>query len=135
MLGRRNNHLEPLAGPVIVAGIRSGTPTLRGVPVKMRKHSALLEAAIVPSGLSYHGPNMMAGMFRAPAFFGLITSAFAGKSLDPLLHASRGFSIAIQQQLAAIHTDPSSGELAEKTIDYAEAVCGELMAGRVEWKL
>jgi len=95
----------------------------------MRKHSALLEAAIVPSGLSDQGPNMMAGMFRALAFFGLITSAFVGKSLDPLLHASRGFSIAIQQQLAAIHTDPPSGELAEKTIDYAEAVCGELMAG------
>ena len=26
-------------------------------------------------------------------------------------------------------------QLAEKTIVYAEAVCGDLMAGRVEWKL
>jgi hypothetical protein len=51
-------------------------------------------------------------------FFSLITSAFA--SLEDLVAASRNFSIAIQQQLAAFR-DPSPSEFAERTISYADA--------------
>jgi hypothetical protein len=65
--------------------------------------------------------DMIAGMFRAIVFFGLITSAFAGESLDPLLHASRGFSTAIRQQILAINRGPSLIEFVAKTIVYAQA--------------
>src|SRR5580700_11783142 len=60
-------------------------------------------------------------MFRTLVFFGLITSAFAGESLDALLHASRGFSTAIQQQILAINRGPSLIEFVAKTIVYAQA--------------
>jgi hypothetical protein len=60
-------------------------------------------------------------MFRTLVFFGLITSAFAGESLDALLHASRGFSTAIQQQILAIARGPSLIEFVAKTIVYADA--------------
>ena len=60
-------------------------------------------------------------MLRVIVLFGLITSAFAGESLDPLVNASVGFSMAIQQQLATTRSDPARAELAEKTIDYAGA--------------
>ena len=60
-------------------------------------------------------------MFRTLVFFGLITSAFAGESLDALLHASRGFSTAIQQQILAIARGPSLIEFVAKTIVYAQA--------------
>lgn len=60
-------------------------------------------------------------MFRTIVFFGLITSAFAGESLDPLVSASRGFSTAIQQQILAIQRGPSLIEFVAKTIVYADA--------------
>src|SRR3984893_10413529 len=64
---------------------------------------------------------MLPGMFRTIVLFGLITSAFAGESLDPLVIASVGFSMAIQQQLATTRSDPSPIALAAKTIVYADA--------------
>ena len=64
---------------------------------------------------------MVARMFRTIVFFGLITSAFVGESLDPLVSASVAFSMAIQQQLATTRSDPSPIALAAKTIVYADA--------------
>src|SRR5260370_21947979 len=87
----------------------------------MRKHFCALEAAIVPSGFSDHGPNMMSGMFRVIVLFGLVTAVVAGESLDPLVSASRGFSTAIQQQILAIQRGPSLIEFAARTIVYANA--------------
>ena len=55
-------------------------------------------------------------MFRTIVFFGLVVSALAGESLDPLVNASVGFSMAIQQQLATTRSDPSPIALAAKTI-------------------
>src|ERR1700730_8074076 len=55
-------------------------------------------------------------MFRVIVSFGLITSAFAGESLNPLVSASRGFSTAIQQQILAIQRGPSLIEFVAKTI-------------------
>ena len=60
-------------------------------------------------------------MFRIIVFFGLITAAVAGESLDPLVSASRGFSAAIQQQILAIQRGPSLIEFVAKTIVYADA--------------
>ena len=60
-------------------------------------------------------------MFRALLFFALVTSACGGESLGPLVKASRFFSVAIQQQLAAIPRGPSLIEFAAKTIVYAHA--------------
>jgi hypothetical protein len=60
-------------------------------------------------------------MFRIIVFFGLITAAVAGGSLDPLVSASRGFSTAIQQQILAIQRGPSLIEFVAKTIVYADA--------------
>jgi hypothetical protein len=60
-------------------------------------------------------------MFRALVFFGLVTVAVAGKSLDPLVRASRGFSTAIQQQILAIERGPSLIEFVAKTIVYADS--------------
>jgi hypothetical protein len=65
--------------------------------------------------------DMMPGMFRTIVFFSLVTSAFAGESLGPLVNASVGFSMAIQQQLATTRSDPSPIALAAKTIVYADA--------------
>ena len=97
------------------------TPESRAFGQSNAKNFALLEAVIVPSGFSDHGPNMMAGMFRVIVFFGLITSAVAGASLNPLVRASRGFSTAIQQQILAIQRGPSLIEFAARTIVYANA--------------
>jgi hypothetical protein len=60
-------------------------------------------------------------MLRAIVFFGLITTASASATLDVLVNAAAIFSATIQQQLEALQNDPSAAELAEKTIDYAEA--------------
>jgi hypothetical protein len=51
----------------------------------------------------------------------LITSAFAGATLDVLLNAAASFSATIQQQLEMLQGSPAPAELADKTIDYAEA--------------
>jgi hypothetical protein len=60
-------------------------------------------------------------MLRAIVFFGLATSAFASATLDVLVNAAASFSATIQQQLEMPQSNPSPAELAEKTIDYAEA--------------
>jgi len=60
-------------------------------------------------------------MFRVLVFFGLITSALAGESLNVLVNASASFAAAILQQLDAVQSDSSPTELAEKTIAYAAA--------------
>jgi hypothetical protein len=65
--------------------------------------------------------DMIAGMFRAIVFFGLITSAFASEKLDVLVNAAVSFSATIQQQLEMLQSDPSPVEFADKTIDYTEA--------------
>jgi CRISPR/Cas system-associated endonuclease Cas1 len=60
-------------------------------------------------------------MLRAIVFFGLATSAFASATLDVLVNAASSFLATIQQQLEMLQSDPSPAELAEKTVDYAEA--------------
>jgi len=69
-------------------------------------------------------------MFRVIVSFGLITSGFAGESLNPLVSASRGFSTAIQQQILAIQRGPSLIELVAKTIVYADAKAANFNALR-----
>ena len=59
-------------------------------------------------------------VFRAIIFNRLITAAFASATLDVLVDASASFSVAIQQLLEMLQSDPSPAELAEKTIDYPE---------------
>jgi len=71
-------------------------------------------------------------MFRAIIFFGLITAAFANEKLDVLVNAAASFSATIQQQLEMLQSDPSSAELAQKTIDYAEAKTAYFKALRAE---
>jgi len=64
---------------------------------------------------------MMALCFRAIVFFGLITGAFAGATLDALVNAAVSFSTTIQQQLEMLQSDTSPAEFVEKTTDYAAA--------------
>jgi hypothetical protein len=71
-------------------------------------------------------------MLRAIVFFGLATSAFASATLDLLLNAAASFSATIQQQLEMLQSDPSPADLAEKTIDYAEAKMAYFKALRDE---
>jgi len=71
-------------------------------------------------------------MLRAIAFFGLATSAFASATLDVLVNAAASFSATIQQQREMLQSDPSPAELAEKTIDYAEARAAYFKALRAE---
>lgn len=63
----------------------------------------------------------MVPIFRLTVFFGLITSVFAGGTLDALVFAANAFPTAIRQQLAAIQGDTSPTEFADKTISYARA--------------
>jgi hypothetical protein len=71
-------------------------------------------------------------MFRAIVFFGLTTSAFASATLDVLVNAAASFSATIRQQLEMLQSNPSPAELAEKTIDYAEAKEAYFKALRAE---
>jgi hypothetical protein len=71
-------------------------------------------------------------MFRAIVFLALATSAFASATLDVLVNAAASFSATIQQQLEMLQSDPSPAELAEKTIDYAEAKAAYFKALRAE---
>jgi hypothetical protein len=48
-------------------------------------------------------------------------SAFASPRLDVIVNAAASFSVTIQQQIEMRQSDPSPAELADKTIDYAEA--------------
>jgi hypothetical protein len=74
----------------------------------------------------------VAGLLRAIIFFGLITSAFASATLDVLVNAAASFSATIQQQLQMLQSNPSPAELAEKTVDYAEAKTAYFKALRAE---
>jgi hypothetical protein len=74
----------------------------------------------------------MAIMFRAIVFFGLTTAALGSEKLDVLVNAAASFSATIQQQLETLPSDPSPGEIAEKTIDYAEAKTAYFNALRAE---
>ena len=49
-----------------------------------------------------------------------------------LVNAATSFSATIQQQLETLQSDPSPAELAEKTIDYAEAKTAYFNALRAE---
>jgi hypothetical protein len=71
-------------------------------------------------------------MFQAIVFFVLITSAFANEKLDVLVNAAASFSATIQQQLEMLQSNPSEGEFAEKTIDYAVAKTAYFKALRAE---
>jgi creatinine amidohydrolase/Fe(II)-dependent formamide hydrolase-like protein len=63
----------------------------------------------------------MIPVFRLTVFFAVVTSVFAGGTLDALVNAAQGFAIAIQQQIAAVQSITTPPELAEKTISYAAA--------------
>jgi len=60
-------------------------------------------------------------MLRAIVCLGLATSALASEKLDVLVNAAASFSATIQQQLETLQSNPSPAELAEETIEYAEA--------------
>jgi hypothetical protein len=63
----------------------------------------------------------MTPVFRLIAFFALVTSVFAAGTLDALVNAAQGFSLAILLQIAAVQSITTPTELAEKTISYAAA--------------
>jgi hypothetical protein len=63
----------------------------------------------------------MTPVFRLTVFFALVTSVFAAGTLDALVDAAQGFSLAILQQIAAVQSITTPTELAEKTILYAAA--------------
>ena len=71
-------------------------------------------------------------MLRAVVFLGLVISAFGAATLDMLVNAAARFSATIQQQLEMLQSNPSPAELAEKTIDYAEAKEAYFKALRAE---
>jgi hypothetical protein len=54
----------------------------------------------------------MARFFGRIAFFAFATSVFAGETLTALVSEAQDFSVAIQEQLAAVQCDISSTELA-----------------------
>jgi hypothetical protein len=74
---------------------------------------------------------MIAPVFRLTVFFALVTSIFAGETLDALVNAAEGFALAIQQQIAAVQSVTTPTELAEKTILYAAAKTAYYQALRV----
>jgi hypothetical protein len=63
----------------------------------------------------------MVPVFRLTVFFAVVTSIFAGGTLDTLVNAAQGFALAIQQQIAAVQSITTPTELAAKTISYAAA--------------
>ena len=63
----------------------------------------------------------MISVLRLTVFFTLVTSVFAGGTLDALVSAAEGFAFAIQQQIAAVQSITTPTELAAKTISYAAA--------------
>ena len=71
-------------------------------------------------------------MLRTVVFLGLITSSFASATLDVLVNAAASLSATIRQQLEMLQSNPSPAELAEKTIDYAEAKEAYFKALRAE---
>lgn len=71
-------------------------------------------------------------MLRAIIYFSLTTPAIASATLDVLVNAAASFSATIQQQLEMLHSRPSPAQIAEKTIDYAEAKEAYFKALRAE---
>ena len=63
----------------------------------------------------------MTAVFRLTVFFALITSVFAGGTLDALVNAAEGYAVTIQQQIAIVQSITTPSELAAKTISYAAA--------------
>ena len=72
------------------------------------------------------------GFFWRIAFFALATSVFAGERLNSLVSAAQNFSVAIQEQLAAVQGDISATQLVEKTVSYAKAKTAYFNALRAE---
>jgi hypothetical protein len=68
----------------------------------------------------------------AIVFLGLTTAAFGSATLDVLVNAAASFSATIQQQLEMLQRNPAPAELAEKTINYAEAKEAYFKALRAE---
>ena len=71
-------------------------------------------------------------MHRTIVFLGLVTSAFAGVTLDALVNAAGNLSVAIQQQLATVQRDPVPADFARSTIAYAQAKTAYFAALREE---
>jgi hypothetical protein len=63
----------------------------------------------------------MVRFFWSIAFFAFATSLFASERLNALVTAAQDFSVAIQEQLAAVQSDISATQLIEKTVSYAKA--------------
>jgi len=71
-------------------------------------------------------------MLRAFFFLCLASAALGSEKLDVLVNAAASFSATIQQQLETLQSDPSPEEIADKTIDYAEAKTAYFNALRAE---
>ena len=74
----------------------------------------------------------MVRFFWRIVFFALATSVFAGERLNGLVTAAQDFSVAIQEQLAAVQSDISATQLVEKTASYAKAKTAYYNALRAE---
>jgi hypothetical protein len=74
----------------------------------------------------------MVRFFWRIAFFALATSVFAGERLTALVTAAQDFSVAIQEQLAAVQSDISATQLVEKTVSYEKAKTAYYDALRAE---
>jgi hypothetical protein len=74
----------------------------------------------------------MVRFFLSIAFFALVTSLFAGERLNALVTAAQDFSVAIQEQLAAVQSHISATQLVEKTVSYAKAKTAYFNALRAE---
>jgi hypothetical protein len=74
----------------------------------------------------------MVRFFWRIAFFALATSVFASERLTALVTAAQDFSVAIQEQLAAVQSDISATQLVEKTVSYAKARTAYYNALRAE---
>src|SRR6202035_1160315 len=74
----------------------------------------------------------MVRFFGRIAFFAFATSLFAGERLNALVTAAQDFSVAIQEQLAAIQGYISPAELVERMVSYAKAKTAYFNALRSE---
>jgi hypothetical protein len=74
----------------------------------------------------------MVRFFWSIAFFTFATSVFAGGRLNALITAAQDFSVAIQEQLAAVQSDISATQLVEETVSYAKAKIAYFNALRAE---
>jgi hypothetical protein len=74
----------------------------------------------------------MVRFFWRIAFFPFATSLFAGERLTALVIAAQDFSVAIQEQLAAVQSDISATKLFEKMVSYAKAKTAYFNALRSE---